>query len=102
MGFEGWLHSLKVGDRVCDCSYRHQVIVELTPEYTPKRWVKFLLLLLPDRLMIPLWDWVCSKGNSSFADLWDKYLILADGSHCSARYCCHPDSHADWPCSVGE
>lgn len=89
-----WLISLKKGDFVCDCRYRHvqiKDIKEIHFNVSPVWFSKlFIHKWLPERLywfFRDVGEWL---GKPK---LYDKTLELADGSTCSARNCCDPVDH---------
>ena len=100
---EAFILDVKEGDVVCDCSYHHQTVVRITPEYTLRRWVRALLLAIPSvRIRVDLWKFIVDKGYPKLVCLWDKELLLENGDICSARYCSWPVNHPDWPCTFGD
>jgi hypothetical protein len=88
-----WLRSLKVGEVVCDCRYKHLKIAEIERHY----WAfSPLSRFLPSWL--PLWvddAWHRVAYALGFTTLGDCDLVLEDGAHCSAIACCHPADH-EW------
>jgi hypothetical protein len=104
-----WIKDTKVGDIVCDCSYRHQKIIEI--EYTTRcpRWAWSIILRCPD------WRWlegvtdIFQKFTTYF---WPRiYLVdvtLEQGNMCNLGACAHPvkwceeasGEHVDWDNSI--
>jgi len=88
-----WVTSLKEGDIICDCRYKHLAIKEISEDRwrTIPDWMVRLCLALPawigDRLEIMLLK-LFGKDK-----LHDKLLILEDGQSCSAFNCCDPADH---------
>lgn len=63
----GEAETLKVGDTVCDCRFKHLKILKITP-YSP----------------------------NDDGEIWDYDLVLEDGINCSAVHCCDlTDTHTE-------
>jgi len=86
-----WIKSLKVGDVVCDCRYRHLKIVDLTEERWPPTFIEKAICHIPNEKIINFLYWMCDVLRISI--LFDKTLTLEDGNSCSAVYCCEPVDH---------
>jgi len=93
-----WVKSLRVGDVVCDCRYRHLTIKEMKPNRFP--WMPWLLrhLIFADWMPDRWSDWLDDKwehlaNRLHLTQLHDYYLVLEDGSGCSAFNCCSPVDH---------
>lgn len=95
-----WMKTLKVGDTICDCRFKHVKILQIeedTIAYRPS-WVRRILFAnwIPffiSNLLDDMFAWISRKvGN---LELVDKTLVLEDQSHCSAMHCCHPADH-EW------
>lgn len=80
------MRSLRVGDLVCDCQYRHVRIIQIHPDYGVL-FPRFILKRLPDRLFDFVLDYWPLK------EVIDKHLIVETGSHHSALSCCDPVDH---------
>jgi hypothetical protein len=97
-----WMRSLKVGDIVCDCRYKHLAIKEIKDDVCPARpqwllniiyweyWPTFL-----DRTLYYLDD-IIEKLYIKFGwvEVYDKALFLEDGGGCSAMNCCDRVPHS--------
>lgn len=97
-----WVKRLRVGDTVCNCSYRHLKIVGIRDEIYA--WKPDLVLKIVYNDLAPMWiedawEWFCEKlGLHALADRW---LLLENGRGCNARACCHPHDHEsfdEWIC----
>lgn len=78
--------SLKVGDVVCDCRFKHLKIVEIHEEWwsSVPKWLLWTPLFLHGLIehFVP-------------ETLHDKRLVFEDGQSCSALNCVHAVPH-DW------
>lgn len=93
-----WLKSLKVGDTVCDCQYKHQKIVSLEEVYQYVfPWIIRQIIFRdfwPDSIYKFLNDsWMKFVKFFNYKKLADKDLVLENGSHCSAKHCCDEPNH---------
>lgn len=95
-----WIRTLKPGDTVCDCRFRHAPIKTIKFDRASRDWVRKILWLLPnlvaDRIQLGLWG----RKVWGFTSVIDAEIEIDDGWHCSARHCCDPiDTHtlADHP-----
>jgi len=94
-----WMQSLKVGDYVCDCRYKHLSIVEIH-EVRRVRFNRFwaLFTYLGD-FGGEIYFWLCETLSENkflskiFSYVADKDLTLEDGANCSAMHCCDPVDH---------
>jgi hypothetical protein len=93
-----WIRSLKVGDIVCDCRYKHVAILSLKEEWAPIRleWIRNIIgaKWMPNCIfdfLDMLYEKICIKFN--YMEVVDKDLILEDGSGCSAMCCCDSPDH---------
>lgn len=85
-----WVKSLKDGDTVCDCHYRHLKIVKIVDEVDYR--LSYRLYFLPMFLIDILESLMRNLGLGKV--LLDRELILEDGSRRSASFCCDPvDNH---------
>lgn len=90
---EKWMESLKVGDTVCDCRFKHSVIKEIHDS----RWKQLPTTILRILMAIPgMWR-VEPFITMVFGRirLMDRVLLLEDGTRCSALYCCDPPDHKE-------
>jgi hypothetical protein len=99
-----WVANLKVGDIVCDCSYRHQAIKELWAEPALNgTLLRIMFRVLPTNIALTVRDSVLDYLLDNEWDIpvlmvvYDHELVLEDGSSCSAKHCCwmpdHPWEH---------
>ena len=91
-----WIKSLKVGDIVCDCRYKHLKIKEITNEYRLAipvsvyivfsyfpRWVERILCMMVEGIFHKL----------NLTEIRDRQIIMEDGHGCSADGCCDSPDH---------
>lgn len=89
-----WVKSLKIGDVVCDCKFKHQKIIDLNEESVVIYPLWLYNIIFSD--LMPDWvgnfsDKVCRFFN--LTRLTDKNLVLEDGNYCSAIHCCNKPDH---------
>lgn len=90
-----WMTSLKVGDTVCDCRFKHLKIATIEEHRVVRfpRWLRNFVFAdwMPysiSNLLDDVFHWVSYKlGN---VELIDKTVLLEDGAHCSVMNCCDP------------
>lgn len=85
---ESEMRKLKVGQLVEDCGYNIVVIRTITKEYYPCRFVHRMFLYLPDRIVIPVDNFLRKRWVPGFSEHGDSDLKLSNGRNCSAIHCC--------------
>lgn len=93
-----WLQTLRVGDIVCDCRYKHLKIAKIDEEYFPRFHRYIVLICYNDLFSARMTDYAYEKISSLFKllnlkKLSDIQLTLEDGSMCSGFHCCSPPDH---------
>lgn len=95
-----WMKSLKVGDEVCDCRYKHLSIKEIECVTVPIGRNFLSKIIYHDWVPIntsfkldTLWERFCDLLKLTY--LVDKDLTLEDGGMCSAMHCCDPVDHRE-------
>lgn len=83
-----WALSLKVGDIVCDCKYRHIKIKSIKFCYSPKKWIRKICYRGP-LWLVEFACWLFENRNIPFLTYaWgDATVELEDGSFCSTLNC---------------
>jgi hypothetical protein len=68
---KAWARSVKVGDIICDCRFKHLKVIEKLP--------------------------CCERDGDCDCNVYDLDVTLEDGNKCSLMYCAdavpHPDAH---------
>lgn len=93
MNKEKWAESLEVGDLIEDCRFRIMEISEVRKEYSEipsygyfilrhfPLWIPWKIFVFVENILMMM------PGKRVFID---STLVLKDGAHCSAKYCCDP------------
>lgn len=85
-----WWLGLKVGDKVCDCRYRHVTIVEIR-DVTEGKGNWGLLTWVIAMFSVPkasaFTDWLDQKGETEPVE---RLVYFEDGSRCYASKCLDP------------
>lgn len=94
-----WAKTLKVGDTVCDCRYKHLRIADIRDRrYVVYPWL-IRQIIFSDYIPMFLTDWLDDAYSYlarkiGYTELADRDITLEDGSNCSAMHCCdNPHDH---------
>jgi hypothetical protein len=95
-----WMRRLRVGDKVCNCDFKHVKITSIQDDMSVWRPWLYRWIVFNDWMPTPLlilidvpWAWACRKLGAMV--LIDRELTLEDGNVCSAEHCCDPVEH-EW------
>jgi hypothetical protein len=90
-----WWLTLKVGDVVCDCRYRHVEIVEIREVTEGKgNWglLTWAIAMFSVQKASSVTDWLDRKGET---EPIERLIYFADGSRCFASKCLDPAEGCD-------
>jgi hypothetical protein len=97
-----WINSLKPGDLVCDCRYKHLKIKTIDLDYGPdmRNPINKLMVFL---MSYKYFDWFTMPWDNImriryiplFNRIYDAHIELEDGSCCSAFHCCDRPDHEE-------
>lgn len=93
-----WVKTLKVGDYVCDCRYKHLKIAALKDEHLPWKPLFVVNIVYSDhvpRFLAHTFEdaWEYCVEQLGIQMLTDRDITFDDGTTCSAYHCCGPVDH---------
>lgn len=93
-----WAKSLKVGDTVCDCRFKHLKIKSVSDNTVVRMPDIVKRILFSDWMPMRISDWIddifCKVSRKiGNVEVVDRTLVLEDGANCSAMHCCDDACH---------
>jgi hypothetical protein len=96
-----WVKSLKVGDVVCNCRYKHLAIKEIYPIH--HYWMPWIIrqIVFSNWMPMRISDWLDGKWEQlarklGWKELYDYTLTFTDNTCCGAFDCCSKvDDHTE-------